>query len=324
MKPSVIRKLAEGLSSQGIDISNIVALSEYLSDDAAVQMLENTDYKTLPPDLIERLAPLLDLESRMVIFDKVLTGEADRKVLCFLGLPYTYIENAVIEGYLPWSELQEYASYARTVWKCPKCGKRFALPRCECGYTVHQKQCVWQFSGDVPAKAAAERAHPLRRAECLPTKTETAAARMVAALVGGGQLLELGAGDGALTVPLGAEGLNLFAADTDPAALERIDERFIAYQKQTGKQLPLKTEYCLLDGKAIPSADGVFDAILPEMPDADPAICREVLRALKPGGTVIRIGNPDTAADRFFSSAAKETDTDTVPGTELTITAYTF
>ena len=95
-----LEKLAGGLSKQGIDISNIVALMEYLSEDENYQALEDADYAELSPSFMEAFGPFLDLDSRMAIFDKILKGKEDWHLLKSLGVSRTLIENAVVDGAL--------------------------------------------------------------------------------------------------------------------------------------------------------------------------------------------------------------------------------
>ncbi|MCQ2432799.1 MAG: hypothetical protein MJ175_09380 [Clostridia bacterium] len=96
-----LEKLAKGLAKQGIDISQVVALMEYLSEDENYRALEDADYTELSPEFINNVGPFLDLDSRMAIFDKILAGKEDWHLLKGLGISFTLVENAVIEGSLP-------------------------------------------------------------------------------------------------------------------------------------------------------------------------------------------------------------------------------
>lgn len=109
LKPSILGKLSHGLSEQGIDISNIVQLAEYLSDDTVVKLLENATFDTINDELLEKLIPFLDNKSKGTIFQKILYGEMDWHLIKIL-IPYadymmSPIEAAVIEGALPWEAL---------------------------------------------------------------------------------------------------------------------------------------------------------------------------------------------------------------------------
>lgn len=102
LKPSVLERMADGLSKQGIDISSVVALAEYMNDESVMKLLENATFDTLDESLLEKLIPFLDEKSKGVIFEKILDGELDYHFLKII-LPYaeyliSQIEAAVIYG----------------------------------------------------------------------------------------------------------------------------------------------------------------------------------------------------------------------------------
>jgi len=104
LKPDVLNKLAEKLSDEGIDISAVVSLAEYLNDENVLRLLENVDADTLNEELLEKLIPLLDQKSKAVIFEKILEGTMDYHFIRIL-LPYAeylieQIEAAVVYGAL--------------------------------------------------------------------------------------------------------------------------------------------------------------------------------------------------------------------------------
>lgn len=106
LKPSIIDKFALGFSKQGIDISAIVDLAEYLNDESVLSLLENATYDSMSPDLLEKFLPLLDYKSKNKIFEKILSGDMDWHFLRVLLLyndfmSVSLIEAAVIEGALP-------------------------------------------------------------------------------------------------------------------------------------------------------------------------------------------------------------------------------
>lgn len=109
LKPSILGKLSNGLTEQGIDITNIVQLAEYLSDDTVVKLLESATLDSISDELLEKLIPFLDDRSKGTIFQKILDGEMDWHLIKIL-VPYAVymmdpIEAAVIEGALPWEAL---------------------------------------------------------------------------------------------------------------------------------------------------------------------------------------------------------------------------
>lgn len=109
LKPSVLNVLSEGLKQQGIDITSIVSLAEYLSDETVVDLLGKATFETLDEELLEKLMPFLNETSKATIFQKILNGEVDWHLIRTL-IPYAEyllspIEAAVVEGALPWEAL---------------------------------------------------------------------------------------------------------------------------------------------------------------------------------------------------------------------------
>ncbi len=115
LKPSILNRLSAGLHGKGIDISNIVSLAEYLNDDGVVALLENAAFDTISDELVEKLMPFLDDRSKATVFQKILDGEMDWRLIKAL-LPYaedmmTEMEAAVLEGALPEEVLQMIHAY---------------------------------------------------------------------------------------------------------------------------------------------------------------------------------------------------------------------
>lgn len=109
LKPRVLSALAENLAAEGIDLSDVVRLSEYLNDTDTVRLLEKASLDSLSPELLARLIPLLDTASKNAILQKILDGRMDWHLLSAL-LPHaqylqSQIEAAVIEGAIPWEAL---------------------------------------------------------------------------------------------------------------------------------------------------------------------------------------------------------------------------
>ena len=69
---SQLSRLAKILSAANIDISHLVALTEYLEDENVVAMLETASFEDLEPALLDRLMPLLDRQSKGAILEKIL------------------------------------------------------------------------------------------------------------------------------------------------------------------------------------------------------------------------------------------------------------
>lgn len=107
---SVARRISEGLSSHGIDISKIVEFIEYLNDEKVAEALETSDFEKLDEGLLEKLLPLLDDSSKQIIFEKILDSEIDWHFLKKL-IPYArnmrdQIEAAVVLGALDWEVIK--------------------------------------------------------------------------------------------------------------------------------------------------------------------------------------------------------------------------
>ena len=110
LKPSILDKLSASLSAKGIDISNILKLAEFLNSESTVELLENADFDQASDDLIEQLLPWMDITAQFTIFQKILDGEMDIRLLKPLvarGAIYaSLIEYSVVEGALPASALE--------------------------------------------------------------------------------------------------------------------------------------------------------------------------------------------------------------------------
>ena len=111
LKPSILEKVAKGFKKHDLDISSLINLAEYLTDDAFIEVLEKANFETLDKDILEKFMPFLDDASKYNLFVKIIDGEVDYHFL-ELYLPYvdTYyvydqIEAAVVAGTLPWDAL---------------------------------------------------------------------------------------------------------------------------------------------------------------------------------------------------------------------------
>lgn len=120
LKPSVLDKLSTGLLKQGIDISSIVTLAEYLNDDSVIGMLEHSNFETVNFELLERLMPLIDAKSKGTMFHKILEGNMDWRLvrpilLLDNGLAMqSIVEAAVLDGALP-GKVLEYVEEAQQI-----------------------------------------------------------------------------------------------------------------------------------------------------------------------------------------------------------------
>ncbi len=115
LKPSALEKVSSKLALYGVDISNIVQLSKYMSDTNTSLMIQNADFSSLEGEternFMLHLMPLLDEKSKLALFGKIIEGELDWNYLKIM-MPYiTYlssqIEAAYVEGALP-KEVMEW------------------------------------------------------------------------------------------------------------------------------------------------------------------------------------------------------------------------
>lgn len=105
LKPSILDRLSQNLSDLGLDISGLVSLVQYLSDDRIFDLIQRAEINTLNYELLEKLMPFLDENARLTIFEKILDGELDWHLIVVMS-PYieylnTTIEAAVMEGCFP-------------------------------------------------------------------------------------------------------------------------------------------------------------------------------------------------------------------------------
>ncbi len=105
LKPSVLEKLSQKLEGQGIDINYIVALAEYLNDESVEKLIKSASYDGLNQEMLEKLIPILDYNSKVSILQKILDGQLDWHLLKVLwrydGCNRSQIEAAVVFGVLP-------------------------------------------------------------------------------------------------------------------------------------------------------------------------------------------------------------------------------
>ena len=111
LKPSLLQKIAKGFKKHDIDISSLVTLAEYLTDETFLELLDKADFETLDKDILEKFMPFLDDASKYNLFAKIVDGEIDYHFL-EIYLPYVdpyyvyeQVEAAVVAGTIPWAAL---------------------------------------------------------------------------------------------------------------------------------------------------------------------------------------------------------------------------
>ena len=113
LKASTLDMIATKLSAHGIDISTLVDLANYFSDESFDSLIKNADFSGLEPALLEKLIPLVDTEARDTIFMKILEGElvADpvllRQLMEYSWWMHAILEAAVLDGALDESLLKK-------------------------------------------------------------------------------------------------------------------------------------------------------------------------------------------------------------------------
>ena len=81
MKVSTLAAIADKLAEQQIDISNIVQLSEFMSDNSLAKMLSTSDLDNLNDELLAKLIPFLGTDSLYTIFNRIIKGENSSKLI---------------------------------------------------------------------------------------------------------------------------------------------------------------------------------------------------------------------------------------------------
>lgn len=115
LKPSVLTKLSQQFERQGIDISDIITLAEYLNEEDIVSLIEKASFDDISNEFLEKFLPMLNHASKEAVFQKIMDGEMDWHFIKAL-LPYAdylaaQMEAAVVAGVLPWEVLDILNEY---------------------------------------------------------------------------------------------------------------------------------------------------------------------------------------------------------------------
>ena len=105
IKPSVLGAYSKKLSEDGIDISHIVSLVQYLNDNDLYQLINSVGYNALNEELLEQIIVFLYASSKEAIIKKIIKGEGDWRFLKII-LPYIedmagQLEATFVDGALP-------------------------------------------------------------------------------------------------------------------------------------------------------------------------------------------------------------------------------
>jgi len=123
LRPSLLEKVAKGLKRHDIDISSLVNLAEYMTDDTFLEVLETANFDTLDRNILEKFMPFLDDISKANLFAKIIDGEVDYHFL-EIYLPYvddyyigSQVEAAVIAGTIEWDALDILRDVGMKKWE---------------------------------------------------------------------------------------------------------------------------------------------------------------------------------------------------------------
>ena len=105
VKPSILGAFSKKLSEDGIDISHIVSLVQYLNGNDLYQLINAVEYSALNEELLEKIIVFLDASSKEAIIKKIIEGESDWRLLKII-IPYIedmtgQLEAAFVDGALP-------------------------------------------------------------------------------------------------------------------------------------------------------------------------------------------------------------------------------
>ncbi len=174
LKPSVLNRLAESLSKDGIDMSNLLSLAEYLNETDTQKLIKSVTFDSIGEmdmNLLERLLPLLGPYASEVIFQKILDGELDYHYLELFTASTSQVEAAVVYGVLDEDALNilRRMNYNRArmekngvirLFLCPKCGRalnHFYPRRCKCGHMPDSIGNILHMTETTAPLALAER-----------------------------------------------------------------------------------------------------------------------------------------------------------------------
>lgn len=179
---------------------------------------------------------------------------------------------------------------------CPTCKNAMRLPRCSCGYIAECKNNIWQLTdapdlvtdGDGDKYIGYEHigmAYSGSRKYKIEDSDAVLAAE-ISRLTGDGVFLDLGCGDGCLTVPCAANGTRVIAGDISNAMLT------ILQSKAECNRVSLENvTLCRMNALAIPLTDESVDTVVANsvlhLISNPQKVLREICRVLKRGGAFI-------------------------------------
>lgn len=115
IKPSILGVFSKKLRGEGINISHVVSMMQYLNDEDVVQVFTSAGCNLMDNELLEKIIPFLDIASKEVILKKIIEGECDwhliKALLPHMGSIAPLLEAAVMEGALPKEVLETVSDY---------------------------------------------------------------------------------------------------------------------------------------------------------------------------------------------------------------------
>ncbi len=196
---------------------------------------------------------------------------------------------------------------------CPHCGSPMPLPKCpKCGHVIAEKDRIWQLSADpdIVTDGDGDRyigyesigeAYSGGRRHIIEDR-DAALAACIAEVTGQGTFLDLGCGDGCLTVPCAHLGIHVIAGDISNVMLRILQEKAAC----SGVSLETVT-LCRMNALTIPLTDAGADCVVANsvlhLISNPTKVLSEIHRVLKPNGCFLcvddapgKVENPDTNA----------------------------
>lgn len=196
---------------------------------------------------------------------------------------------------------------------CPKCGFEFEMPYCAyCGYSVTSMDGIWQLTNDpdVVTKGSGDQyigyeyigeAYSGNRKHTIEYSDELLA-KEISKITGDGIFLDLGCGDGCLSVPVARLGTKVIAADISNSMLK------ILQQKARMNHVSLKnTVLCRMNALNITIPDDAVNCVVANsvlhLISRPEKVLDEIYRVLKPNGCfVIRDDRPGKAPESPYDN----------------------
>ena len=115
IKPSILSAYSRQLHREGIDISHIMSLVQYLNENEVLSLINSARFDSLDDELFKKITPFLDTASKEAILKKIIEGECGWSLIKVL-LPHMenmapLLEAAVMEGVLPKDVLEVMNNY---------------------------------------------------------------------------------------------------------------------------------------------------------------------------------------------------------------------